>query len=42
MERWVEQIHPERQGGSGGSPVSLRESGWGIVSEAAEPCAKIW
>ena len=40
MERWVEPIHPERQGDSGGSPVTLRESGWGTISEVVEPCPK--
>ena len=40
MERWVEQTHPERQGYSGGSLVSLRESDWGIISGVVEPCPK--
>ena len=40
MGRWVEPIHPERQGDSGGSPVTLRESGWGTISEVVEPCPK--
>ena len=40
MGRWVEQIHPERQGDSGGNPVSLRESGWDIISGVVDSCPK--